>query len=67
MMQSELHEAMYGDASRVAEMRVQAKGRIALRLLRRDLLESWAVPILTCIDRGSSALAASWRQRKVKG
>lgn len=42
----ELHNFLYGDAGRVAELRVQARGRVAARHLWRELVESWAVPLV---------------------
>lgn len=53
----ELHNFLYGDASRVAELRVQARGRVAARHLWRELVESWAVPLVAWI----AGLSRSWR------
>lgn len=51
MTRTEQGYAMWkDDPAMVAAARVQAKGRIALRLLWRELFESWAAPLLDWVS-----------------
>lgn len=64
----DVHQSMYGDARRVREARVQAKGRIAARNIRFALIDVWAEPLVEWLTgvagRGVSAgIAQRWGRR----